>query len=78
MKTPQHMGEIGDQSVRISRNTRWKKLEMDWYKVNTDGARELELDYAASSGVVKDYNGDWKIGFARKIDVCLVMEVESL
>ncbi|KAA3463670.1 E3 ubiquitin-protein ligase RMA1H1-like [Gossypium australe] len=78
LKTPQHMGEIGDRSVRISRNTRWKKLEMDWYKVNTDGARELELDYAASSGVVRDYNGEWKVGFARKIGVCLVMEVGSL
>lgn len=51
---------------------------MDWYKVNADGARELELDYAASSGVVRDYNGEWKIGFARKIGVCLVMEVGSL
>lgn len=69
------MGEIRDQSVRISRNTSWKKPKMYWYKVNTDGARELELGYTTSGGVVRDYNGEWKIGSARKIGVCF-MEAE--
>ncbi|MBA0666593.1 hypothetical protein Goklo_002988 [Gossypium klotzschianum] len=50
LKTPQHMGEIGDRSVRISRNTRWKKLEMDWFRTQDwcmfgHGSGELMTGY---------------------------------
>ena len=40
---------------------------MGWLKLNTDGAANGVLGLAGGGGVVRDENGNWVIGFSRRL-----------
>ncbi|KAK8667737.1 hypothetical protein V6N13_105218 [Hibiscus sabdariffa] len=47
----------------------WLPPDLGWVKLNTDGARRHSDDSAACGGVLRDHNGSWLLGFAKKVVV---------
>lgn len=60
-----------DQAKSIScksiKKIRWEKPEVGWMKLNTDGASNPLLGSAGGGGLIRDEDGKWVAGFARKI-----------
>lgn len=46
-------------------NVKWYKPSPGWYKLNTNGAYEGNLLYCSFCGVLRNYNGDWIVGFSK-------------
>ncbi|KAL4369713.1 hypothetical protein GQ457_05G033720 [Hibiscus cannabinus] len=55
----------------------WSVPRQGWIKANADGASALGSCKAAAGGVLRDENGAWIFGFARKLRVCssLIAEI---
>ncbi|KAK9019781.1 hypothetical protein V6N11_054289 [Hibiscus sabdariffa] len=49
---------------------------MGCYKVNSDGSRRVEGGLAACRGLIRDPVGEWVLGYAKAIGVCLVVDAE--
>jgi len=45
----------------------WKKPLTGWMKLNTDGAAFGNPIQVGGGGVLRDSNGDWVVGFIRKL-----------
>lgn len=47
----------------------WSPPPLGWLKVNSYGALELEVEtaMATSGGAIRDYRGQWLVGFERNI-----------
>ncbi|KAF7807009.1 ribonuclease H [Senna tora] len=54
----------------------WKKPEVGWVKVNTDGAVCKESKVAGCGGLIRDHDGVWIKGFERKIGFSNVLSAE--
>ena len=52
---------------KIVKQVRWEKPCTDWLKLNTDGAYMGNTGLAGGGGLLRDKNGSWVGGFARKI-----------
>ena len=46
---------------------RWEKPCSEWLKLNTDGLSLGNPGLTGGGGLIRDDNGDWVVGFARKI-----------
>ncbi|XP_075671161.1 uncharacterized protein LOC142640761 [Castanea sativa] len=46
---------------------KWEKPASGWVKLNTDGSALGNLGIAGCGGLVRDKDGNWVVGFARKI-----------
>ena len=51
----------------IVKNIRWEKLRAGWLTLNTDGSAASIVGPAGGGGLVRDENGAWVMGFARRI-----------
>ena len=51
----------------VLRRFRWEKLDTGWMKLNTNGASNGSLGFAGGGGVIRDEEGNWVIGYARRI-----------
>ena len=51
----------------IVRQIKWEKPDMGWVKLNTDGAADVAAGSAGGGGLIRDDQGNWIIGFTRKI-----------
>lgn len=49
------------------KSIRWENPCNGWIKINTDGSSLGNPGMAGGGGLIKDENGDWVVGFARKI-----------
>lgn len=49
------------------RKIRWEKPEVGWMKLNTNGASDSLLGLVGGGGLIRDEDGRWVAGFARKI-----------
>ncbi|KAK5825416.1 hypothetical protein PVK06_020248 [Gossypium arboreum] len=76
MEMQQHINGIDKQFIKHSWETCWRLPEVEWYKVNTDGARMLETGHASSGSVIRDDHRRWKMGFSQKIGICSTVEFE--
>lgn len=47
----------------------WEKPCSGWFKLNTDGSSLGNPGLAGGGGLIRDENGDWVVGFARKIGI---------
>ncbi|KAL0014093.1 hypothetical protein SO802_001162 [Lithocarpus litseifolius] len=54
---------------RILMSIRWEKPCSGWFKLNTDGSSLGNPGLAGGGGLIRDENGDWVVGFARKIGI---------
>ena len=55
---------------------RWYPPNEGWVKVNIDESFCRDLNFAACGGLIRDENGVWKGGFARRLGSCSVLEAE--
>ena len=51
----------------IVKNIRWEKLRAGWLTLNFDGSVASTVGPAGGGGLVRDENGEWVMGFARRI-----------
>ena len=51
----------------VLRRTQWEKPDTGWMKLNTDGASSGSFGLAEGGGVIRDEEGNWVIGYARRI-----------
>ena len=51
----------------ILKSIRWEKLNEEWLTLNTDSSATGSDGLAEGGGLIRDGNGTWLIGFARKI-----------
>ena len=51
----------------VLKSIRWEKPNTGWKKLNIDGSLVDSLGLAGGGGVVRDDQGNWVIGFARRI-----------
>jgi len=49
------------------KSIRWEKPNIGWMKLNTDGVSSGSLGLAGGGGVIRDEEGNWVIGYAKKI-----------
>ncbi|KAK5831281.1 hypothetical protein GOBAR_AA20101 [Gossypium barbadense] len=54
----------------------WSPPPLGWLKVNSNGALEVETAMATSGGAIRDYRGQWLVGFARNIGHATVTDAE--
>ncbi|KAH1066186.1 hypothetical protein J1N35_031173 [Gossypium stocksii] len=54
----------------------WSPPPLGWLKVNSHGALEVETAMATSGGAIRDYRGQWLVGFARNIGYATVTDAE--
>ena len=69
-----------EASSRVPRPIRWTKPDSGWFKLNTDGSSLNNLGIARGGGLIRDDNGSWIVGFARKVGVttCFLAELWAL
>ena len=60
----------------IWKSIRWEKPRDGWLTQNVDGSAAGSLGMAKGGGLIRDGNGDWVIGFARKIGTTTSFMVE--
>ena len=55
----------------------WTKLDLGWYKLNTDASVLISSNYAGKGGLIRDSNGSCIRGFSRLIgaSTCLLAEL---
>ena len=58
------------------KNIRWEKPRAGWLTLNSDGSTASTLGPVGGGGLVRDENGDWVMGFARRIGNALSYLVE--
>lgn len=51
----------------ILKSIRWEKPRDSWLTLNADGSATGSPRMAGGGGLIRDGNGEWVIGFARKI-----------
>ena len=51
----------------ILKGVKWEKPRNGWLTLNTDGLATRISGLAGGGGLIRDGNGKWIIGFARKI-----------
>lgn len=54
---------------KILKQVRWEKPCSGWMKLNTDGSLMGNLGLAGGEGLLRDANGNWVGGFARRIGI---------
>ncbi|KAF7845080.1 ribonuclease H [Senna tora] len=59
-----------------SKDSKWKKPEDGWVKVNTDGAVCRESSLGGCGGIIRDTNGDWIKGFSLKLGLANPLSAE--
>lgn len=55
---------------------RWIPPPMGWIKANSDGAVSGTSKMAACGGLLRDPDGRWRGGIAKKIGICGVLQAE--
>lgn len=63
------VGTTLEKKRRIMVSIRWEKSCSGWFKLNTDGSSLRNPHLAGGGGLIRDDNGDWVVGFARKIGI---------
>lgn len=67
---------VPDRSSSSQRLVKWNPPEKGWVRLNTDGSCCRSSLLASCGGLIRDENGVWKGGFARKVGSCLILEAE--
>ncbi|KAE8696409.1 hypothetical protein F3Y22_tig00110674pilonHSYRG00137 [Hibiscus syriacus] len=62
-------------SCRIA-NERRARSNLNWTRVNSDGARNRETGVTACGGVIRSAEGEWKMGFAKFIGISSIFDAE--
>ena len=64
---------ITDEMVK---RIRWEKPEAGWFKLNSDDSSTSNPGPADSGGLIRNGEGDWACGYARKIGVIMSFAAE--
>ena len=63
------VGKLLGIKCKIVKQVRWEKPCSGWLKLNTDGASMGNPGLAGGGGLLRDEDGSWIGGFARKIGI---------
>ena len=68
------------QNKKIQHPVSWTKLDLGWFKLNTNASVLLSLNCACGGGLIRDSYGSWIRGFSRLIGAsnCLLAELWAL
>lgn len=69
-------GVVEGESLRIVGVIRWCPPEHGWVKMNSNGASRGLLPPASCGGILRDWNGRWILGFAKKLAPYYALEAE--
>ncbi|KAL0003965.1 hypothetical protein SO802_011526 [Lithocarpus litseifolius] len=64
------------QTRRVIRCIRWERPEQGWKKLNTDGSCIGLHSLAGCGGLVRNANGQWVVGFSKRIGVTSSFAIE--
>ena len=56
-------------SNQVVKRIKWERLEARWFRLNSDGSSTGNPGPAGSGGLIRNGEGDWVCGYARKIGV---------
>ena len=56
-------------SGQVVKRISWEKPEVGWFRLNSDGSSLGNLGLAGSGGLIRNSEGDWVCGYARKIGI---------
>ena len=59
----------GMQTCKVLKGIRWERPPQGWMKLNTDGSANGNPGLAGCGGVIRNYAGQWVIGFSKCIDI---------
>ena len=59
-----------------TKGIRWSPLQHGWTTPNSDGCLKKLADTACCGGLLRNHNGDWKIGYSVKLGTCSIEEAE--
>ncbi|KAK8978637.1 hypothetical protein V6N11_055623 [Hibiscus sabdariffa] len=60
----------------FGRTKAWCKPPSGWYKLNTNGAIKRGLNIGTCGGVTRDDAGCSRMGFAKRLGICFVLDSE--
>ena len=68
------------QNKKIQHPVSWTKLDLGWFKLNTNASVLLSSNCACGGGLIRDSYGSWIRGFSRLIGAsnCLLAELWAL
>lgn len=66
-----------DSKTTARKNTIWKPLAMNWFKLNFDGVAKGNPSLASIGGVIKDCKGNLVVRFTGGIGIHYSMTTES-
>ncbi|KAE8679315.1 hypothetical protein F3Y22_tig00111402pilonHSYRG01195 [Hibiscus syriacus] len=61
---------------QTEQRNQWEPPPAGWYKLNSDGARNIETGETTCGGAVRDPNERWIIGYSKAIGRCSVLDAE--
>lgn len=53
------VGRVKHTSGKFPIKVRWKKPDLNWFKLNTDGLALDNLGLAGGDGIIRDHNENW-------------------
>ena len=60
----------------VVKRTRWEKPEVGWFRLNSDGSLSGNPGPAGSGGLIRNGEGGWVYGYARKIGITMSFAIE--
>ena len=64
------------EARRVLRRIRWERPKQGWKKLNTDGSCSELHDLVSYGGVVRNDDGQWVVGFSKRIGVTSSFAIE--
>lgn len=61
------------ETRQVLKPIRWERPNKGWVKLNTDGSSSGNLGPAGCGGILRDKNGDWLLGFSKKIRIASIL-----
>ncbi|KAL0013081.1 hypothetical protein SO802_000150 [Lithocarpus litseifolius] len=60
----------------VVKRIRWEKPEVGWFRLNSDGSSLGNPGQAGSGGLIRNGEGGWLCGYARKIGITMSFAAE--
>lgn len=66
-----------EETVKTMRSITWKRPEVGWIKLNTDGSCDVSRERSGCGGLLRNSDGVFVMGFAKFLGNCSVLRAEA-